>query len=102
MEPLAERLARIRDRIEAALDRAGRAPGSVRLLAVTKGFPTATVADALALGLSEIGESRVQEAEKKARELGARGQGGLSLGNSPGGRTWAMAYRLPSGDTAAL
>lgn len=71
MEPLADRLARIRARIAAALDRAGRAAGSVRLLAVTKGHPAATVREALALGLSELGESRVQEAERKIREAGA-------------------------------
>ena len=71
MEPLAARLSRIRDRMHAALDRAGRKPDTVRLLAVTKGFPTGTVREALALGLSEIGESRVQEAEKKRLELPA-------------------------------
>jgi PLP dependent protein len=70
VEPLAERLERIRFRMEAALGRSGREPGSVRLLAVTKGYPAGTVRDALALGLNEIGESRVQEAEAKIRELG--------------------------------
>jgi PLP dependent protein len=69
VEPRAERLARIRGRMEAALDRSGREPGSVRLLAVTKGFPAATIREALALGLSEIAENRVQEAERKLGEL---------------------------------
>jgi hypothetical protein len=81
--------------MHAALDRAGRAPYSVRLLAVTKGLPTATVADALALGLSEIGESRVQEAEKKVRELGAQAEGGFPIGNSPTERArWHLVGHL--------
>lgn len=70
MVPLAERLARIRARIEAALDRAQREAGSVRLLAVTKGQPAAAARDALALGIRELGESRVQEAERKIPEVG--------------------------------
>jgi len=75
VEPLSERLARIRGRMEAALDRSGREPGSVRLLAVTKGFPAATVREALALGLNEIAENRVQEAERKLGELGRESPG---------------------------
>ena len=70
MEPLAERLAGVRARMDAALDRSGRKPGSVRLLAVTKGFPTAVIRQALEIGLTELGENRVQEAEGKVRELG--------------------------------
>jgi pyridoxal phosphate enzyme (YggS family) len=42
----------------------------VRLLAVTKGFPAATIREAKALGLREFGESRVQEAEGKLAEVG--------------------------------
>ena len=70
MEPLAERLARIRARMERATERSGREPGSVRLLAITKGFPAAVVRQALEHGLNELGENRVQEAEGKIRELG--------------------------------
>ena len=50
--------------------RVGRPPQSVRLLAVTKGIPAATIRDAIALGLREFGESRVQEAEGKLAEIG--------------------------------
>jgi PLP dependent protein len=56
--------------MDAALERSGREPGSVRLLAVTKGYPAGTIREALALGLNDLGESRVQEAEGKIRELG--------------------------------
>ena len=53
-----------------AAERAGRRPESVRLLAVTKGFPASVVRDAMALGLREFGENRVQEAEPKILEIG--------------------------------
>jgi len=48
----------------------GRSPQSVRLLAVTKGIPPATIREAKALGLREFGENRVQEAEGKLAEVG--------------------------------
>jgi len=62
---LADRLESVRERIAGACARSGRAPGSVRLLAVTKGFPAETVRQAMTLGLREFGENRVQEAEEK-------------------------------------
>ncbi len=42
----------------------------MRLLAVTKGVHSGIIRDALALGLRELGESRVQEAEGKIAEVG--------------------------------
>jgi len=66
---LADRLRSVGERIGRASARSGRAPGSVRLLAITKGFPAATVREAVALGLREFGENRIQEAEGKIGEL---------------------------------
>ncbi|MGE5177187.1 MAG: YggS family pyridoxal phosphate-dependent enzyme [Hyphomicrobiales bacterium] len=67
---ISERLRGIRERIGSALERAGRPAGSVRLLAVTKGFPAETVRAAMSLGLEEFGENRVQEAEAKIPAVG--------------------------------
>ncbi len=64
-ESLAERLATIRRRIDAAARRAGRDPASVQLMAVTKNHPAETVAEAVGLGLDLMGENRVQEAKAK-------------------------------------
>lgn len=66
---VAARLSGVRGRVEAAARRAGRAPTSVAIMAVTEGFPQAVVRDALAAGLSLFGENRVQEAEGKYAEL---------------------------------
>jgi PLP dependent protein len=55
----------IQQRIMAALDRAGRAPGSVRLVAVSKIQPEARVRAVLEAGHRLFGENRVQEAEAR-------------------------------------
>lgn len=53
-----ERLASVRERIE----RAGREPNEVAIVAVTKGFGAETCLQALEAGLHMLGENRVQEA----------------------------------------
>jgi pyridoxal phosphate enzyme (YggS family) len=55
----------IQERIEAACVRAGREPGAVTLVAVTKSQPPETVCAAAALGLGLFGENKVQEAKAK-------------------------------------
>jgi PLP dependent protein len=59
----------VRARIEAACLRAGRDPGSVRLLAVTKGRSAAEVRDLIAAGHRTLGENRVQDWRAMATEL---------------------------------
>jgi len=61
----ADRLRSVKEKIGAAAARAGRSADSIRLLAVTKGFPAETVRAAMDLGLQDFGENRVQEAEAK-------------------------------------
>ncbi|MDX1645869.1 MAG: YggS family pyridoxal phosphate-dependent enzyme [Longimicrobiales bacterium] len=70
-ERLATTLPAVRDRIDGALDAAGRAPGSVRLVAVTKGHPYAAVEAALEAGLTDLGENRVGELEDKVEHFGS-------------------------------
>ncbi|WP_225732204.1 MULTISPECIES: YggS family pyridoxal phosphate-dependent enzyme [unclassified Nocardia] len=56
-------------RIDAACAAAGRDPGSVRLLPVTKFFPASDVEILYRIGRREFGESREQEATGKVAEL---------------------------------
>lgn len=70
MTGVAGRLQSVRDRIAVACARAGRSPGSVRLIAVSKTVPVAGVAEALAAGQNLFGENRVQEALAKMAEAG--------------------------------
>ncbi len=69
---LAANLQNIRERIEAACGRAGRAPESVTFQAVSKGQTPATVRAAADLGLTLFGENRVQEAKVKIGQCPAR------------------------------
>ena len=63
------RIAEVRGRIEAAERRSGRPSGGVTLIAVVKTQPPGVVAAAVELGLSDLGENRVQEAEFHQREV---------------------------------
>jgi pyridoxal phosphate enzyme (YggS family) len=64
-DEFAARAATVRQRIDDACRAAGRAPGEVELLAVTKTHPAAAVEYAARLGLRAVGENRVQEAAAK-------------------------------------
>jgi PLP dependent protein len=68
---LAKALPVVRDRISRALDAAEREPGSVRLVAVTKSHPSEAVEAALAAGLTDLGENRVEELEAKIETFGS-------------------------------
>jgi len=54
------------ERIAAASRRAGRDPGAVTLVAVSKTVPAAALRDAVEAGLDLLGENRVQEGAAKA------------------------------------
>jgi uncharacterized pyridoxal phosphate-containing UPF0001 family protein len=60
----------VRRRIAQACQRAGRPAAAVTLIGVTKGVPADIIREVLALGLSDIGENRVQEARNKRQALG--------------------------------
>ena len=57
------RFAEVRNRIAAAATRAGRDPGEVTLVAVSKTQPDEAIEAALAAGQRVFGENRVQEAQ---------------------------------------
>jgi pyridoxal phosphate enzyme (YggS family) len=63
---VAAALAEVRERIAAAALGAGRDPGAVRLVAATKTVRAERVAEAVALGVTDIGENRAQELIAKA------------------------------------
>jgi PLP dependent protein len=65
---LAARLAAVREQIAAAAGRAGRDPASIRLVAVSKTFPTDAIRAAADAGQVDFGENRVQEALHKMDE----------------------------------
>ncbi|WP_340538704.1 YggS family pyridoxal phosphate-dependent enzyme [Nocardioides sp. GXZ039] len=67
-EEIAARLAAVGERIATACADAGREADSVRLVVVTKFFPSSDVRILADLGVTDVGENRHQEAEAKAAE----------------------------------
>ncbi len=67
-DAISARLDGIRARIAAAAERSGRVPGAVRLVAVSKTYPSACVAAAVAAGQLDFGENKVQEGLQKIAE----------------------------------
>jgi pyridoxal phosphate enzyme (YggS family) len=68
-QAIADGLAQVRERIAAAERAAGRAPGSVRLLAVSKKMTADDVRAALAAGQRAFGENYAQELRDKRAAL---------------------------------
>lgn len=66
---IARNLARVREQIAAAAERAGRNAGDVTLVAVTKYADDATTRLVIQAGCRDIGESRPQELWRKAASL---------------------------------
>ena len=69
LHELGARLAAVRERIARAAAAAGRAQDLPRLIVVTKFHPSGDIRRLAALGVSDVGENRDQEAARKAAEL---------------------------------
>ena len=78
---LSENIKAVRERIEKACARAGRSPGEISLLAVSKTMGTERVREAIDAGLKLFGENRIQDAAPKIRAL-------------PGDIAWHMVGHL--------
>lgn len=68
---IAENIYQVRRRIERACERAKRSPQDVKLVAVTKTVDAARIEQAIAAGVTDIGENRVQEAWRKYQAINA-------------------------------
>lgn len=69
IDDLRSNLNAVRARIAAAEKAAGREPGSVTLLPVTKFHPASDLGLLAELGVTEVGENREQEAREKAAQF---------------------------------
>ncbi len=69
MTVVTENVREVVRRIALAAGRAGREPSEVKLVAVSKTVGTDLIREAVDAGLRTFGESRVQEAQEKVREL---------------------------------
>ncbi|MFT4294414.1 MAG: YggS family pyridoxal phosphate-dependent enzyme [Micropruina sp.] len=69
VEDFRRNLDAVRARIAAAAERAGRSPDEVRLLPVSKTVPEQRLRNAIAAGMHQLGENKVQEAKRKHANL---------------------------------
>ncbi len=69
MPKISEKLKRIKGTIEAACARAGREPREVRLVVVTKSATIEAVKEVLHLGVTDLGENRVQQLKRVATQV---------------------------------
>lgn len=97
-EQLAEALAALRTRVDAAAIAAGRSASDIEMLPVTKFFPASDVIELHRLGCTEFGESREQEASNKATRV-ADELGGELSGNAI---RWHMIGRVQRNKARAL
>ncbi len=67
--PLAEKLDELRGRIATAAIKAKREPGEITLVAVTKTAGPEQIREILQLGVSDLGENRVQQLVQRAGQL---------------------------------
>ena len=88
---LAARLAAVRQRVEDAARRAGRDPGTVTLIGVSKTQPASTVAAAIDAGLADLGENYVQEGVAKIAGLPREGVRWHFIGQLQSNKTKAVA-----------
>ena len=99
------RLDEVRGRIARAAERAGRDPATVTLVGVVKTVPEQAIREAISLGLTELGENRVQEAE---RHIAAVGRGAARwhmighLQRNKVGRALELFDRVDALDSAEL
>lgn len=89
---LAENLSRVRERIAAACARARRRPDAVMLVAVTKSADLDAIKDLVALGQTELAESRVQELAARSAEV--RDWLSRRRGEGPSAVRWHMVGHL--------
>jgi pyridoxal phosphate enzyme (YggS family) len=103
--PLGERLDEVRARIARAAQSSGRRPESVTLVAIVKTVAPDLVLAAIGLGIADLGENRVQEAEAKIAAVGRRAARWHMVGHlqrNKAGKAVELFDRIQSVDDAAL
>lgn len=91
MTDIADRLEAVRRRIDAAARTAGRDPGSVGLVAVTKTFGPEAIRAAARAGQRRFGENQLQEALDKRAQVSEQGLEWHFLGRVQSNKTRELA-----------
>jgi PLP dependent protein len=102
---IASNLARLKDRVARAAERAGRRADEITLVAVSKTFPVEAIHAAFDAGLRDFGENRVQEMQAKRPLLANLGATWHFIGHLQSNKARLAAQlfdRIDSVDTVSL
>ena len=93
---MAEKLDEVKERISAAAVKARREPGEITLVAVTKTAGPEQIRELLQLGISDLGENRVQQLVQRAGQVNEFLQRRQAFGDAavPEKLRWHMIGRL--------
>jgi PLP dependent protein len=69
MTKISERVKRVKDTIGSTCARLGRDPGEVKLVVVTKSADIEAIEEVIRLGITELGENRVQQLKKVSSQI---------------------------------
>jgi pyridoxal phosphate enzyme (YggS family) len=69
MTKITARIKHLKETVDAACGRAGREPGEVKLVIVTKSADIEAVKEVIRLGFTELGENRVQQLKKVSAQV---------------------------------
>jgi len=94
MSKISERLEQVKETINSACDRAGRDPGQVKLVVVTKSASLEAVKEIIRLGFTDLGENRVQQLKKVSVQVASFLQISGAESGLPKGVNWHMIGHL--------
>jgi pyridoxal phosphate enzyme (YggS family) len=103
--PLSEKLDEVKDRIAKACQQAKRDPSEVTLIAVTKTAAPEQIREILGLGVSDLGESRVQVLAQRAGQVNEYHQRRVQHGEAgtlPAKIRWHMIGHLQRNKVKAI
>jgi hypothetical protein len=94
MSKISERLDLVKQRINSACARAGRDPGEIKLVVVTKSASIEAVKEVISLGYTEFGENRVQQLKKVLMQVAGFEETGRGESGLAGKVNWHMIGHL--------
>ena len=94
MTKIAERIKRVQGTVASACARAGREPGDVKLVIVTKSADIEAVKTVVQLGFNHLGENRVQQLKKVSAQVAEFIQQDSGKGKLPEKIHWHMIGHL--------
>ena len=94
MTKIAARIKQVKSAIDSACMRAGRDPGKIKLVVVTKSADIESVKEVIKLGFTDLGENRVQQLKKVSTEVDEFLNGPDSGSSAPKSINWHMIGHL--------